>query len=217
MGSKDLTLRVYYRVHSKKMAMSVLSGHRDELVGCFFSKDGDSAYSVACDGAIFVWNFEYGERIPLVDGKVGRRSQEDLKMKKKARKNKKKNQGLAASFDSDDNDEVIGSSDEEDNKEDDSSEGVGGGEGNSGGNGRGGKENMLTKRGGKWQLVKREFLWEQHTSVTSTAFNKKSNLLVVGFNKGVFGLYEMPSCTNIHRLSVSHHSLNTASINCSGV
>lgn len=52
--------------------------------------------------------------------------------------------------------------------------------------------------------------------VTSVDFNKTTNMLVVGFNKGVFGLYEMPGCVNIHRLSVSNHSLNTASINNTG-
>jgi periodic tryptophan protein 2 len=41
-------------------------------------------------------------------------------------------------------------------------------------------------------------------------------ILYVGFNKGVFGLYEMPGCVNIHKLSVSHHSLNTACINSTG-
>ena len=39
---------------------------------------------------------------------------------------------------------------------------------------------------------------------------------MVGFDKGVFGLYEMPGCVSIHKLSVSHHSLNTAAINSSG-
>ena len=52
--------------------------------------------------------------------------------------------------------------------------------------------------------------------MTSVDFNKTTNMLVVGFNKGVFGLYEMPGCVNIHRLSVSNHSLNTASINNTG-
>ena len=75
---------------------------------------------------------------------------------------------------------------------------------------------IVVKQKGTWKLTSREFLWEPHTSVTSVAFNKTTSLLVVGFDKGVFGLYEMPGCVSIHRLSVSNHSLNTACINTTG-
>lgn len=68
----------------------------------------------------------------------------------------------------------------------------------------------------KWSLKSREFLWDPHTSVASVGFHKISNLLVIGFNNGVFGLYEMPGVVNIHRLSVSVNAINTVSINASG-
>ena len=61
-GSKDLQIRVYYRMRGKHMAHSVLTGHRDKVVGVFFADDGERLYSVARDGAIFVWEFEAGER-----------------------------------------------------------------------------------------------------------------------------------------------------------
>ena len=53
-------------------------------------------------------------------------------------------------------------------------------------------------------------------SVSSTAFNKQTSLLLVGFDQGVFGLYEMPGCVSLQRLSVSNQSLNTACINSTG-
>ena len=62
MGSKDMTARIYYRVHSKSMAMTVLAGHRDLLKGAFFGKDQDEAYTVATDCAVFTWKFEYADR-----------------------------------------------------------------------------------------------------------------------------------------------------------
>ena len=176
VGSKDLSSRIYYRVTSKHMSTSVLSGHRDVLVGTFFAKDNDSAYSVARDGAVFTWTFEYGERTIVQARKISKRS-------------KQNHHG-----DDDSNDESVDDSDEGENEH----------------------SEPKTVRGGQWKLKDREFLWDPHTQVASVAYNKTNSLLVVGFDKGVFGLYEMPGCVNIHRLSVSHHSLNTATINCTG-
>lgn len=153
MGSKDMTARVYYRVHSKHMSLTVLSGHRGKLVGVFYSKDGDEIYSIAQDGAIFTWNFNYAERVAVPSS--------------------------------------VGSAE--------SSNAI-----------------VRTARGGSWVLTKREFLWEPHTQVTSVDFNKNSTLLVVGFDKGVFSLYEMPSCANLHKLSVSNQSINTVCVNSTG-
>eukprot|EP01041_Mallomonas_annulata_P006791 gene6791-13750_t len=75
-----------------------------------------------------------------------------------------------------------------------------------------------TRRGGTWKLKNREFLWEPNTYVSSAAYNKAINLLVIGFSQGVFGLYELQNDTviNLQRLSVSHQSLNTCSINMTG-
>jgi periodic tryptophan protein 2 len=169
IGSKDLTAKIFYRIKSKHMASTVLTGHRDKVVSAFFGSDDDTAYTVASDGAVFTWQFEYGDRVPIT-------------------KKKKYNDEM------DDEDEVEDDEEEEDEED----------------------ETVKTKRGGKWVLASREFLWDPHSRVISAAFNKVNGLLVVGFNTGVFGLYSMPGCTNIHKLSVSHHSLNTISINSTG-
>lgn len=65
IGAKDMTCRVYYRVSSRHMSSSTLSGHRDVLVGAFYAADGDSAYTIARDGGIFTWKYEYADRIPI--------------------------------------------------------------------------------------------------------------------------------------------------------
>jgi periodic tryptophan protein 2 len=168
LGSKDLSARVYYRAHSKNMSMSMLVGHRSELIGVHYYKDDDQIFTVGADGAVFTWQFDYADRIVVDEDSSSEESDEE-------------------------------SSDDENKK--------------------GGKvvaKRPNTLRGGEWKLKDRTFLWDQHTEVVSTAYNKANSLLVVGFHNGVFGLYDMPGCVNIHKLSVSHNSLNTVNINSTG-
>ena len=47
----------------------------------------------------------------------------------------------------------------------------------------------------KWKLHDRKLLKEIESRVTSSAFHKPNNLLVIGYANGVFALYEMPGCT----------------------
>lgn len=207
MGSKDLSVRVYHNVHTKKMSMTVLSGHRDRLVGAFFSSDGKSAYTVARDGAIFSWSYEVLSVVVTVENKGI------------SHKSKKYNDN---NDDGEDDEEDVERSDDENEDVQNKNE-----QDNDNDNHVAAEESALAlvikkskktiiKEKGIWKLTSREFLWEPHTQVTSVAYNKSSSLLVVGFDKGVFGLYEMPGCVNIHKLSVSHHSLNTACINNTG-
>ena len=193
IGSKDLSARVYHNVQSDRMTLTVLSGHRDRLVGAFFSKDGKSAYSVARDGAVFTWTFEMVDWVPR-KGLIEK--------------------GPKAGNDSDDDMDVDRSDDGIDGRADEDKTDI-----------EKSHEQTLAlklskgsekRQKGSWTLTAREFLWEPHTQVTSVDFNKSTGMLVVGFNKGVFGLYEMPGCTSVHRLSVSNHSLNTACINSTG-
>ncbi|RYG68151.1 hypothetical protein EON64_05820, partial [archaeon] len=57
IGSRDLTAKVYYNVSSKFMSSSVLSGHRDTIIGVFFASSTE-AYTVATDGGVFSWKYE---------------------------------------------------------------------------------------------------------------------------------------------------------------
>ena len=49
-------------------------------------------------------------------------------------------------------------------------------------------------------------------TVVSTSYSSEHSLLVVGFSTGRFGLYELPSMSNIHTLSFSHSTIGTVSI-----
>jgi len=50
-------------------------------------------------------------------------------------------------------------------------------------------------------------------NVVSTSYSSEHSLLVVGFSTGLFGLYELPSMSNIHTLSLSHSTIGTVTIN----
>ena len=173
VGSKDLSAKVYYRVKSKHMSMTVLSGHRDKVLGAFYNMDADEIYTVAVDGGVFVWEFQVDERKLLKDDKKEKDELDDNEDEEDEKglmyKKHKKKQKL-----------------------------------------------IKTVKGSKWVLRNREFLWDPHTRVSSVNFQAESSLLVVGFDNGVFGLYEMPECTNIHRLSVSNQCITSSAINSTG-
>ena len=136
-------------------------------MGAFFGEAGDEAYTVARDGAVFTWAFEAGERrvVRKRGGGKGKGA------------NNKRGQSETSAEEEDEESEEEEEEDEEEEEEDEEEEE---------------EEAVQTKRGGGWKLKTREFLWDPHTQVSSTAFNKKTGLLVVGFDKGAFGLYEMP-------------------------
>ena len=65
-----------------------------------------------------------------------------------------------------------------------------------------------------WNRDARHFFMQ--AKALCATMHKKNKLLVVGFSNGIFGLYEMPDCVNIHTLSISSHKISTVSINNTG-
>ena len=67
----------------------------------------------------------------------------------------------------------------------------------------------------RWGTVSRHYFSanSSNQNVISTSYSSAHSLLVVGFSTGLFGLYELPSMSNIHTLSLSHSSIGTVSIN----
>lgn len=68
----------------------------------------------------------------------------------------------------------------------------------------------------RWGIQQRNYFMQAGTKVVSSTFHQASNLLVVGFSNGVFGLWEMPSFTNVHTLSVSQEKITSVAINPTG-
>ena len=63
-----------------------------------------------------------------------------------------------------------------------------------------GVENNIINRiaNTRWGVHKRHYFNQFGTKVVSSTFHAPSNLLVVGFSTGVFGLWEMPAFTLEH-------------------
>ena len=56
--SKDLTARIWsIDSEEKDLASMTFAGHRDYVMGAFFSADQEKIYTVSKDGALFVWEF----------------------------------------------------------------------------------------------------------------------------------------------------------------
>lgn len=68
----------------------------------------------------------------------------------------------------------------------------------------------------RWGVHERNFFNQPGTRVVCSTFHAASNLLVVGFSTGVFGLWEMPDFTNVHTLSISQEKISSVAINSSG-
>lgn len=68
----------------------------------------------------------------------------------------------------------------------------------------------------RWGVYKRDYFNLPQTKVVCTSFHPASNLLVIGFSSGVFGLWELPAFTNIHTLSISQEKISSVAINPSG-
>lgn len=68
----------------------------------------------------------------------------------------------------------------------------------------------------RWGVHKRHYFSQPGTKVVCSTFHPSSNLLVVGFSTGVFGLWEMPSFSNIHTLSISQEKIASVAITPSG-
>lgn len=229
IGSKDLTSRVYFNVPTNYMTLSVLVGHRDEVVGVFFSADDKQAYTIAGDGGVFVWQYARITLPAKLKANDSRMNVKPLSSRLRKRKNKRKSEeddegdkeeedeeGTEEEDDSDEFDENDKEDSNHEQKEDPASfidpenEGDEGLEANT-------ISKVKTSRKGSYQLLHRHLLRDnQQGDITSSSFHKKSNLLVLGFSAGIVAIYEMPDCTNIHRLSISNHPVSTISINLSG-
>jgi periodic tryptophan protein 2 len=68
----------------------------------------------------------------------------------------------------------------------------------------------------RWGVHKRHYFNQPGTKVVSSTFHPPSNLLVVGFSTGVFGLWEMPEFSNIYTLSISQEKISSVAISPSG-
>lgn len=175
LGSRDLTARVYYKAVTKRMALSVLAGHRDALVGAYFGTSEEVAFTVAADGGLFSWAFDQDQQAQAqaADGT----SSEEESSDEEVEGEEVLHRGAAA-------DKL--------------------------------KLKLPKPRQGRWKLTERRLLRDGQGGVTACDYNRPAQLLLLGFERGVFALYEMPDCTNLQRISVSSAALSTVRLSPSG-
>jgi len=126
-----LTARVFSLEPLDGFIPTTLGGHKDSVVGTYFSSDQETIYTVSRDGAVFSWRYEGP---PKAEDEI-----DDLP--------------------------------EEEN------------------------ESQM-----RWRIVKKNFFLQNNAKVRCAAYHAQSDLLVVGFSSGIFGLYEMPDFNMIHTL-----------------
>ncbi|EEH05332.1 periodic tryptophan protein [Histoplasma capsulatum G186AR] len=64
----------------------------------------------------------------------------------------------------------------------------------------------------RWRITKKNFFMQSNAKVKCAAYHGASNLLVAGFSNGLFGLYELPEFTQIHKLSLTVISISQSNI-----
>ncbi|ORY71589.1 WD40-repeat-containing domain protein [Pseudomassariella vexata] len=63
-ASKDLTARIWSLNPEEGFTPTVLSGHKQGIVGAWFSKDQEKIYTVSKDGAVFDWEYTTNPNAP---------------------------------------------------------------------------------------------------------------------------------------------------------
>jgi periodic tryptophan protein 2 len=67
----------------------------------------------------------------------------------------------------------------------------------------------------RWRIVNKSYFL-QESKVRCATFHPSTNLLVVGFSSGVFGMYELPDFTMLQMLNISQNDIDFVTINKSG-
>ncbi|KAK9239150.1 WD40-repeat-containing domain protein [Lipomyces kononenkoae] len=67
----------------------------------------------------------------------------------------------------------------------------------------------------RWTTVRRDY-FKQDAKARCAAFHCDTNMLVVGFSSGVFGIYELPDFNMVHTLSISQNDIDFVTINKTG-
>ncbi|RHZ62420.1 hypothetical protein Glove_340g34 [Diversispora epigaea] len=170
-ASKDMTVKIYPLILNKEFNTVTLSGHRDYVIGAYFSEDQETIYTISRDGALFIWKFS------SLKEKDSDSSEEEEKKKDLMEID---DEPLKTNNDNNDNNNY----------------------------------NKNNKK--RWRIIAKHYFNQSGAKVNCSDYHIKSNLLVVGFSSGIFGIWEMPEFNNIHTLSISQKKIDTVSINSTG-
>ncbi|PVU89544.1 hypothetical protein BB559_005050 [Furculomyces boomerangus] len=68
----------------------------------------------------------------------------------------------------------------------------------------------------QWSTPKHHYFKQVGSKVRCAFFNSSTQILLAGFSSGVFGMWEMPTFTELQTLSISQNKLTAAAINPTG-
>ncbi|EOD52993.1 periodic tryptophan protein 2 [Neofusicoccum parvum] len=68
----------------------------------------------------------------------------------------------------------------------------------------------------RWRIAEKHYFMQNNAHVTCAAFHAETNLLVVGFSNGIFGIHELPEFSTIQNLSISQNDIDFVTINKTG-
>jgi periodic tryptophan protein 2 len=221
------------KLRSTDLPPITLTGHRGAIVGAYFGQpkahltEAPIVYTVSKDGALFVWNW-------ITEKK--QRDQNEVKVKEEPAEEEEEEA-------EDDDEDEEGSSSESDDEEAEDGEGKEDGSDTemtavptgkkkrkrSAGRKKKEKKTHVAKplRGpntalfntrGRFKLIKKHFFEQNHAKVLCCAMHQAAqyDLLVVGFDSGVFGLYELPDFNMIHSLSISQKRITSVAVDKTG-
>lgn len=200
-ASRDCTARIWTLHTTRHFQPITLSGHKTPIVGAFlaYRKEGvggdqrkviDSCYTISEDGALVTWKAAY-EATSSADADGTKREDIDLPPVEE--------EGERYGFEAQVDDAVDffsgGSAFAEKAKfgTESSFDGF--------------KSQAHQLVHCKWSYVSRHYFNQETATVVACTYSPKSELLAIGFSSGIFGIYEMPSVSNIHTLSVGSNQL----------
>ncbi|KAJ6252072.1 wd40 repeat protein [Anaeramoeba flamelloides] len=157
-GSEDMSVRVKFIGGKGKGSIHNLFGHKNIIVGAFFSPDEKWIYSVSYDGTLIYWKWYDGESV-----------ENENENQEQTKKKQKENPNL-----------II---------------------------------NKFSYGRGVWKNHSRFYLKHKNSTVKSVDFQKKKQLLVVGYLDGSFSIFQLPGFTLVHTLKISDVPIDTVCFN----
>ncbi|GFR41863.1 hypothetical protein Agub_g2644, partial [Astrephomene gubernaculifera] len=224
-ASKDITVRVFSLNPIPGYEPPTLAGHKDAIIGVFFSSpatiakgtsDGGEApvmYSLSADGALHGWTYDASAAYTLdnLAPPVAKRKRKEMQEAEEQRKLEQEEQQQQE-------EQAEQAQDDQPQQQQQQQDGV--------------KDAAATARqqdgattssspfpslaGGKWYLSRKHYFHQRGARVSSYDHHSPSGLLAVGFSNGVFDLYQLPDFDNLHTLSVSRERISSLAFNGGG-
>lgn len=217
IGSKDNTVKIYAIKLVNNFRPYVLTGHTDEIIGCFFEENSLDVNTISKNGQLCIWECS----VALQD--ITYKAIDDENEEKEATA-AKKGKLTAPNTESDSEDDIdLSKALERTNiEEDKDSEATSINPIQTDRDSQGKKIINKVEHPFNYKRLARHYLSNEprkennNAVLTATAYHKKLKILVASFSNGAFYLYDIPDVNLIHSLSISEHKIDAVSFNNTG-